>query len=256
MVDIIALSNQKGGVGKTTTAINLSAALGAKAKKVLLIDADPQANATTGSGLDKTSISLGLQQVLLQTASIGDAIVSLAHGFDILPTNADLTAAEVGLMHQVARTHVLKQALADIKDNYDYILIDCPPSLNTLTLNALVAANKLLIPMQCEYFALEGLASLMSTMQQVQQHLNPNLHLMGVLRTLYDGRSRLSSEISKQLQVHFPNKVYQVAIPKNIKLAEAPSHGVPANIYAKYSVGARAYMVLAEEITKDEEVFA
>lgn len=256
MVDIIALSNQKGGVGKTTTAINLSAALGAKGKRVLLIDADPQANATTGCGIDKTSISLGLQHVLLQTASINDAIVSLAHGFDILPTNADLTAAEVGLMHQVARTHVLKQALADIRQAYDYILIDCPPSLNTLTLNALVAANKLLIPMQCEYFSLEGLASLMATMQQVQQHLNPSLTLMGVLRTLYDGRSRLSSEISKQLQQHFPNKVYKVAIPKNVKLAEAPSHGVPASVYAKYSVGARAYMVLAEEMTKDEEVFA
>ena len=256
MVDIIALSNQKGGVGKTTTAINLSAALAAKAKKVLLIDADPQANATTGCGLDKTSIHVGLGQVLLQTATVDEAIVSLAHGFDILATNADLTAAEVGLMHQVARTHILKQALAEMKSCYDYILIDCPPSLNTLTLNALVAANKLLIPMQCEYFALEGLASLLSTMQQVQQHLNPHLHLMGVLRTLYDGRSRLSSEISQQFLLHFPNRVYQVAIPKNIKLAEAPSHGMPAQAYAKHSVGAKAYMVLAEEITNNEEVFA
>ncbi|MDQ5883918.1 MAG: Chromosome partitioning protein [Pseudomonadota bacterium] len=256
MVQIIAITNQKGGVGKTTTAINLTASLVNKQKRVLLIDADPQANATTGSGVDKHGISLGLQDVLLEQCDIQNAILQTVHGYDLLPTNSDLTAAEVGLMQQNQRSQVLKQALAQIEKHYDFILIDCPPALNTLTLNALVAAHGLFIPMQCEYFALEGLAALIATMQQVQQHLNSRLKLLGILRTMYDPRSRLCSEVSKQLLQHFGDKVFRVSIPKNVKLAEAPSHGMPVNLYSRLSVGSKAYMVLAEEILAREEVRA
>lgn len=254
MVQIIAITNQKGGVGKTTTAINLTSSLVNKKKRVLLIDADPQANATTGSGVDKHGISFGLQDVLLEQCDIQNAILQTAHGYDLLPTNSDLTAAEVGLMQQNQRSQILKQTLAQIEKHYDYILIDCPPALNTLTLNALVAAHGLLIPMQCEFFALEGLAALLATMQQVQQHLNPKLKLLGILRTMFDPRSRLCSEVSKQLLQHFAEKVFRVSIPKNIKLAEAPSHGVPVNLYSRLSVGSKAYMVLAEEILVREGV--
>lgn len=256
MVQIIAITNQKGGVGKTTTAINLTASLVNKQKRVLLIDADPQANATTGSGVDKHGISLGLQDVLLEQCDIQNAILQTAYGYDLLPTNSDLTAAEVGLMQQNQRSQVLKQALAQVEKHYDFILIDCPPALNTLTLNALVAAHGLFIPMQCEYFALEGLAALIATMQQVQQHLNSRLKLLGILRTMYDPRSRLCSEVSKQLLQHFGDKVFRVSIPKNVKLAEAPSHGMPVNLYSRLSVGSKAYMVLAEEILAREEVRA
>ncbi|NDA64871.1 MAG: ParA family protein, partial [Chitinophagia bacterium] len=185
MVQIIAITNQKGGVGKTTTAINLTASLALKKKRILLIDCDPQGNASTGSGVDKNNLAHGLQHVLLEQSSMKDAILKTPHGYDILATNSDLTAAEVGLMQQNHRSHVLKQAIDTIKNQYDYIIIDCPPALNTLTLNALVAANGLLIPMQCEYFALEGLAALIATMQQVQQHLNPTLKLLGILRTMF-----------------------------------------------------------------------
>jgi chromosome partitioning protein len=256
MVQIIAITNQKGGVGKTTTAINLTASLAMKKKRVLLIDCDPQGNATTGSGVDKNSLDKGLQDVLLEQCQIQDAILATAHAYDILATNSDLTAAEVGLMQQNHRSHVLKQAIDSVKNHYDYIIIDCPPALNTLTLNALVASDSLLIPMQCEYFALEGLAALIATMQQVQQHLNPKLKLLGVLRTMFDPRSRLSSEVSKQLLQHFGEKVFRVSIPKNVKLAEAPSHGLPVNIYSRLSVGSKAYMVLAEEIVAKQEVYA
>ena len=256
MVQIIAITNQKGGVGKTTTAINLTSSLVNKKKRVLLIDADPQANATTGSGVDKHGIGFGLQDVLLEQCDIQNAILQTAHGYDLIPTNSDLTAAEVGLMQQNQRSQVLKQTLAQVEKHYDYILIDCPPALNTLTLNALVAAHGLLIPMQCEFFALEGLAALIATMQQVQQHLNPKLKLLGILRTMFDPRSRLCSEVSKQLLQHFAEKVFRVSIPKNIKLAEAPSHGMPVNVYSRLSVGSKAYMVLAEEILVREEVRA
>lgn len=255
MVQIIAITNQKGGVGKTTTAINLSASLALKNKKVLLIDADPQGNATTGCGIDKNAIEYGLQQILLEEIACEQAILPTAHGFHLLPTNSDLTAAEVGLMQKAQRTHILTHALQSIEKHFDYIVIDCPPALNTLTLNALVAANQLLIPMQCEFFALEGLASLMATMQQVQQ-IHPKLKLLGILRTLYDPRSRLALEVSKQLETHFQNKVFQVSIPKNIKLAEAPSHGKPCHIYAKHSLGAKAYMLLAEELIVKEDINA
>lgn len=256
MAQIYAVTNQKGGVGKTTTAINLTASLALKQKKVLLIDSDPQGNATTGSGIDKHALESGLHHVLLNEGTIENAILNTAHGYDIVGTNGDLTATEVQLIQQAQRTHLLKNALKSILHHYDYIIIDCPPALNTLTLNSLVAANQLLIPMQCEYFALEGLASLIETMQQVQQHLNPTLQLSGILRTMYDPRNRLAAEVSKQLLQHFKNKVFKVAIPKNVKLAEAPSHGLPACIYSKYSQGSKAYMVLAEEITSKEDIHA
>jgi chromosome partitioning protein len=256
MAQIIAITNQKGGVGKTTTAINLTASLALKKLKVLLIDSDPQGNATTGSGLDKNQFELGLQHVLLKQCPIENAIINTAHGYDIIASNADLTVAEVQLMQQKQNPQLLQQLLVPIQSAYDYIIIDCPPALNTLTLNGLVAANQLVIPMQCEYFALEGLASLMSTMQQVQQYLNPKLSLLGILRTMFDPRNRLASEVSKQLLQHFPNKVFKITIPKNVKLAEAPSHGLPVSIYAKYSEGTKAYMVLAEEITSKEEACA
>ncbi|HBB53051.1 MAG TPA: chromosome partitioning protein [Legionellales bacterium] len=256
MVKIIAITNQKGGVGKTTTAINLTASLTQKKAKVLLIDCDPQGNATTGSGIDKNAIEWGLQDVLLENCQIEHAILETVHAYHVLPTNSDLTAAEVGLMQQNQRSHILKQAIDKIKNHYDYIIIDCPPALNTLTLNALVASTDLFIPMQCEYFALEGLAALLSTMQQVQQHLNPQLKLLGILRTMYDPRSRLSQEVSKQLLQHFGDKVFRVCIPKNVKLAEAPSHGLPVNVYSRLSAGSKAYMVLAEEIVTKMEALA
>jgi chromosome partitioning protein len=256
MAEIIAITNQKGGVGKTTSAINLAASLAAKNKKVLIIDCDPQGNASTGSGIDKHAIEFGLQHLLLKECDIQQTIIQTAHGYAIIPTNGDLTATEVQLVQIPERASILKHALTPILKHYDYIIFDCPPALNTLTLNTLVAATKLLIPMQCEYFALEGLASLIATLQQVQLHLNPKLTLLGILRTMYDARNRLSAEISKQLQEYFPNKVFKTSIPKNIKLAEAPSHGRPAINYAKSSSGAKAYMVLAEEITAKEELTA
>lgn len=257
MVQIIAITNQKGGVGKTTTAINLTAAFAKLKKKVLLIDCDPQGNSTTGCGVDKSQIEFGIQHLLTQQCSAEDAILQTPHGIDIIPTNDELTAAEVYLIQHNQGNHLLlKQALESIKNHYDFIVLDCPPALNTLTLNALVFAERLIIPMQCEYFALEGLASLLNTMSQVQQHLNPKLQLLGILRTMYDPRNRLATEVSKQLHEHFKSKVFGVSIPKNIKLAEAPSHGLPATIYAKYSAGSKAYMVLAEEVLSREGALA
>ncbi|NBX85315.1 MAG: ParA family protein [Gammaproteobacteria bacterium] len=257
MVQTIAITNQKGGVGKTTTAINLAAAFVRLKKKVLLIDCDPQGNSSTGCGIDKNQIEFGIQHILTSHCNIQDAILQTPHGIDVIPTNDELTAAEVFLVQHNQGNHVLlKQALEKIEQHYDYIILDCPPALNTLTLNALVSAQRLIIPMQCEYFALEGLASLINTMKQVQQHLNPKLQLLGILRTMYDARNRLATEVSKQLHEHFKQKVFQVSIPKNIKLAEAPSHGLPVMMYAKTSAGSKAYMVLAEEILSREGAFA
>lgn len=250
---MIALANQKGGVGKTTSCVNLAASLHAIKQKVLLIDLDPQGNATMGSGVDKSNLSANANDVLLGTAKIEDAIIkSTPGGYDLLPSNSDLTAAEISLVNQTNRERKLKDALARIKDQYDFILMDCPPSLNMLTLNALVSADSLLIPMQCEYYALEGLSSLLNTMEQVKQTLNPGLYVEGIIQTMYDPRNRLALDVVKQLKAYFPNKVYKNAIPRNVRLAEAPSHGVPVLLYDKSSRGSTAYLALAGEILKQQ----
>lgn len=254
MAKIIAVANQKGGVGKTTTAINLAASLAAQYCQVLLIDLDPQGNATMGCGVDKNTLVHTSNDVLLRDCLAEQACLAISSGFDLIPANGDLTVAEVSLMGQNHRETFLFKALQSLQSTYDYILIDCPPALNTLTINALVAADSVLIPMQCEYFALEGLAALLSTIEQVKNSVNPRLHLEGVLRTMYDGRNRLCSDVSKQLLEHFNHKVYRTVVPRNVRLAEAPSHGLPALQYDKSSPGAAAYMVLASEVIGKQTV--
>jgi chromosome partitioning protein len=250
---VMALANQKGGVGKTTSCVNLAASLHASKQKVLLIDLDPQGNATMGSGVDKSNLSVNSNDVLLGTAKIEDAIIKgTPGGYDLLPANSDLTAAEISLVNQTNRERKLKDALQRIKGQYDFILLDCPPSLNMLTLNALVAADSLLIPMQCEYYALEGLSALLNTMEQVKHNLNPALYVEGIIQTMYDPRNRLALDVVKQLKSYFPNKVYKSAIPRNVRLAEAPSHGVPVLLYDKSSRGSTAYLALAGEILKQQ----
>jgi chromosome partitioning protein len=247
---IIAVSNQKGGVGKTTTAINLAASLAAVKCKVLLIDLDPQGNATMGCGIDKRQIAHSINSVLLDDLTLKNVIINTKSNFDCIPANANLTGAEVQLLGMEQREHRLQLAFQDLHDSYDYILIDCPPSLNMLTLNALVASNSVLIPMQCEYYALEGLADLIDTIDQVKQTLNPSLHIEGILRTMYDGRNRLTIDVSAQLHEHFTDRVYRTVIPRNVRLAEAPSHGMPVLLYDKRSQGAVAYLTLAGEIIR------
>ena len=254
MAKIIAIANQKGGVGKTTTAINLSASVAANRVRVLLVDLDPQGNATMGCGVDKNNLVHTSNDVLLHDCLAADAAVTTSSGFDLLPANGDLTVAEVSLMERNQRETFLSSALKPIQDRYDFIFIDCPPALNTLTLNALVAADSVLIPMQCEYYALEGLAALLSTIEQVKSAINPRLHVEGVLRTMYDIRNRLCSDVSKQLLQHFQNKVYRTVVPRNVRLAEAPSHGLPALQYDKSSPGAAAYRVLAAELMGKQTV--
>ncbi|OED39109.1 chromosome partitioning protein [Chromatiales bacterium (ex Bugula neritina AB1)] len=251
MAKIIAIANQKGGVGKTTTAINLCAALGETQRRVLLVDIDPQGNATTGSGVEKDSLELSVCDVLLGSCSCDEAIVSPEHiKFDVLPGNSDVTAAEVQLMTQRGRERRLADALKTVSERYDYIYIDCPPSLNVLTLNAFVVADGVLIPMQCEYYALEGLSSLLQTIKQVQSTVNPKLKIEGILRTMFDGRNKLGHEVSNQLIEHFESKVYRTVIPRNIRLAEAPSFGQPIVYYDKSSRGSIAYLALAGEIIR------
>lgn len=254
MSKIIAIANQKGGVGKTTTCINLAASLAATHRNILLIDLDPQGNATMGSGIDKNDIEATTCDLLLGEVSLADLVVKNDEvEYDILPGNGDLTAAEVALMEMPNRERKLRDALADVHDQYDYILIDCPPSLNMLTLNALVAANSVMIPMQCEYYALEGLSALMETVESIRSTVNPELQIEGLLRTMYDPRNNLANDVSGQLLLHFPKKVYRTIIPRNVRLAEAPSHGIPVLSYDKSSRGALAYLALAGEILRNDE---
>ncbi len=253
MGKIIAVTNQKGGVGKTTTSVNLAASLVATQRKVLLVDIDPQGNATMGSGVNKHEVELSSYHVLMEEATVAEAVVPTGEaGYDLLPSNADLTAAEVQLLQQTRRERRLRDALIDIIGDYDYILIDCPPSLNMLTLNALVAAQAVMIPMQCEYYALEGLTALVNTIEEVRSTLNPYLKIEGLLRTMYDPRNRLAGDVTEQLNKHFGDKLYRTVIPRNVRLAEAPSHGLPALMYDKTSRGAQAYLALAGEMIRRE----
>lgn len=249
-VTVMAITNQKGGVGKTTTSVNLAASLAHENKRVLLVDLDPQGNATMGSGVEKTELEQSVYDALIEPKEAANCLQSSNAGFDLLPSNADLTAAEVHLLELDDKEQRLKQAIAQVSDRYDYVLIDCPPSLNMLTLNALVASDSVVIPMQCEYYALEGLSALLNTISQVQEHVNPDLHIEGILRTMYDPRNRLSLEVSRQLFNHFPDKVYRTVIPRNVRLAEAPSHGVPVLLHDKGSTGSKAYMALANEVLR------
>jgi len=251
MARVIAVTNQKGGVGKTTTCVNLAASLAATKRRVLLVDMDPQGNATMGSGVDKNNLALSGYDVLTKKASVTEVIIPAeASGCDILPANGDLTAAEVALMNEIGREYRLRLALNSIRDNYDYIIIDCPPSLSLLTVNALSAADSVLIPMQCEYYALEGLAALMNTVEQIQETVNPDLQIEGILRTMYDPRNSLTLDVSGQLNEYFGDRVYRAVIPRNVRLAEAPSYGMPALKYDRTSKGAVAYLALAGEMVR------
>jgi len=250
---IIAITNQKGGVGKTTTSINLAASFAAMKRKVLLFDLDSQGNATVGCGVDGKQIHYSSKQVLAQEITLQDAVIKTNGGFDLIATNQDLIVAEMQLLQDQQRDQRLKNILDPIAAHYDYILIDCPPSLSILTVNALIAADSVLIPVQCEYFALEGLSGLLNTVNQIRDTVNHKLHIEGLLRTMYDGRNRLAVDVSAQLLAHFPDRVYRTVIPRNVRLAEAPSHGAPALHYDEKSQGAIAYLALAGEILRRKE---
>jgi len=254
MARIFAVANQKGGVAKTTTSVNLAASLAAMKRRVLLVDMDPQGNATMGSGVNKHEVEKSCCEVLLGEVPASEAIVENSDaGISILPGNSDLTAAEVELMNAIAREQRLQRALKEVDDSFDYIIIDCPPSLNMLTLNALVAAEGVIVPIQCEYYALEGLSALLDSVSQIQEMINPELKLAGLLRTMHDPRNNLSNEVSEDILQNFGDQVYRTIIPRNIRLAEAPSHGLPILQYDRTSRGALAYLALAGELVRRAE---
>lgn len=249
MAKVIAIANQKGGVGKTTTAVNLSSCLAYKGKKVVIIDIDPQGNTTSGLGIDKKTIENSIYEVIINDVKIEDALVKTAvDNLYICPSNIQLVGAEVELVSVISRENRMKVALQDIRNNYDYILIDCPPSLGLLTLNALTASDTILVPIQCEYYALEGLSQLMNTVKLVQRHLNPALDVEGVVLTMFDARTNLSIQVVEDVKKYFRNKVYRTVIPRNVRLSEAPSFGMPIILYDPKSKGAECYLELAQEV--------
>lgn len=251
MGKVIAIANQKGGVGKTTTAVNLAASMAATKRKVLLIDLDPQGNATMGSGVDKYAVPASAYELLVEEKPFAEVVVKeTAGGYHLVAANSDVTAAEVRLLNVFARELRLRNALKDARQHYDFIFIDCPPALNMLTVNAMAAADSVLVPMQCEYYALEGLTALMDTINQLTSVVNADLKIEGILRTMYDPRNRLANDVSEQLKQHFGDKVYRAVIPRNVRLAEAPSFGTPVMYYDKGSTGAKAYLALAGEILR------
>lgn len=251
MARTLTIANQKGGVGKTTTCVNLAASLAATQRKVLLVDMDPQGNATVGSGIDKGAFELSGCELLLGEVSATDVLLRAeGAGFDLIPSNGDLVAAEVQLVTMIGREQRLAKALKPVQDQYDYIFIDCPPSLNMLTVNSLVAADGVIIPMQCEYYALEGLTALLDTIEQIRDSVNPNIQVEGLLRTMFDPRNNLSGDVSAELIEHFGDRVYNTVIPRNVRLAEAPSYGQPILQYDRASRGAVAYLALAGEMLR------